>query len=48
MTLTFKRMTWNSVCLSVVLLYQAEYVLLNHNQKYGITIAYLRNGSAYL
>ena len=36
------------VCLPVVLLYQAEYVLLNHNQKYGTSIAYLRNGSAYL
>ena len=35
-------------CLPVVLQYQAEYVLLNHNQKYGTTIAYLRNGSAYL
>ena len=36
------------VCLLVVLLYQAEYVLLNHNQKYGKTIAHLRNGSACL
>ena len=35
------------VCHPVVLKYQAEYVLLKHNQKYG-TIAYLRNGSAYL
>ena len=33
-----------SVCLHVVLQYQAEYVLLNHNQKYGTTIAYLRKG----
>ena len=35
------------VCLSVVFKFQAEYVLLNHDQKYGTTIAYLRNGSAY-
>ena len=27
------------VCLPVVLLYQAKYVFLNHNQTYGITIA---------
>ena len=36
------------VCLPVVLLYQAEYVLLNHNQKYRTTIAYLRKGCAFL
>ena len=36
------------VCLPVEVYYQAEYVLLNHNQKYGTTIAYFRNGSAYL
>ena len=36
------------VCLPVVLKYQAEYVLLKHNQKYVRTIAFFRNGSAYL
>ena len=36
------------VCLFVLLYYQAEYVLLNHNQKYGTSIAYLRKGSAFL
>ena len=36
------------VCLPVLLQYQVEYVLLNNNQKYGITIAYLINCSAYL
>ena len=35
------------VCVPVGL-YQSEYVVLNHNQKYGTTIAYLRNGSAFL
>ena len=33
---------------SVVLWYQAEYVLLNLNQKYGTTIAYLKKASAFL
>ena len=36
------------VCLPVVLLYQAKYVLLKHDQKYGTTIAYLRKGSSFL
>ena len=36
------------VCLNVVLKYQAEYVLLNHNQKYGKTIAYLWKGCVFL
>ena len=36
------------VCLPVVMYYQAEYILLNHYKKYGTTIAYLRNGSAFL
>ena len=35
-------------CLHVVMWYQAEYVLLNHNQKYGIIIAYFRKGCALL
>ena len=33
------------VCLPVMLKYQAKYVLLNHNQKYRTTIAYLGKGS---
>ena len=36
------------VCLPVMLQYRAEYVLLNHNQKYGTTIAYLRKGSSFV
>ena len=36
------------VYLPVMMYYQAEYVLLNHNQKYGTTIAYLRKGCAFL
>ena len=35
-------------CLPVVMQYRAEYVLLNHIQKYGRTIAYLRKGCAFL
>ena len=35
-------------CLPVVMKYQAEYVLLNHIQKYGSTIAYPRKGCAFL
>ena len=36
------------VWLPVVMKYRDEYILLNHNQKYGTTIAYLRKGSAFL
>ena len=36
------------VCRPVVMKYQVEYVLLNHNQKYGTTIAYLRKGCVFL
>ena len=35
-------------CLPVVMQYQAEYVLLNHIQKYRTTIAYLIKGCAFL
>ena len=37
-----------SVCLPIVMQHQDEYVSLNHNQKYGKTIAYLRKGCAFL
>ena len=36
------------MCLPVVLKKQVEYVLLNHNLKYGTTIANLKKGSAFL
>ena len=36
------------VCLPVVMQYQAEYVLQNHNKKYGTTVAYLKKGCAFL